>query len=134
MVIVDTTVCIDYLAGTLNPETEWLDRKLDHQRLGLTDLILCEILQGLRSDADAKRVHRQLSHFKFFPTGGEALALASALNYRNLRAKGITVRKTMDCLIATFCLSQGHALLHRDRGFDTFEQYLGLRIVHVEMP
>lgn len=56
MVIVDTTVWIDYLAGTLNPETEWLDRELDHQRLGLTDLILCEILQGLRSDAETKRI------------------------------------------------------------------------------
>lgn len=105
MVIVDTTVWIDHLAGTLNPETEWLDRELDHQRLGLTDLILCEILQGLRSDAETKRVHRQLSHFEIFSTGGEALALASALNYRTLRAKGVTIRKTIDCLIATFCLT-----------------------------
>lgn len=132
MVIVDTTVWIDYLAGTLNPETEWLDRELDHQRLGLTDLILCEILQGLRSDAETKRVHRQLSHFEIFSTGGEALALASALNYRTLRAKGVTIRKTIDCLIATFCLTQGHALLHRDRDFNAFEQYLGLRIVHAK--
>ncbi len=132
MVIVDSTVWIDYLAGTLNSETEWLDREFEHQRLGLTDLILCEILQGLRSDVDANRVHRQLSRFEIFSTGGEALALTSARNYRTLRAKGITVRKTIDCLIATFCMTEGHSLLHRDRDFDAFEQYLGLRVVHAE--
>ncbi len=130
MVIVDTTVWIDYMAGTVNPETEWLDRELVFQRFGLTDLILCEILQGLRSESDAKRVRKQMAHFELLAIGGEALAVAAAANYRSLRSRGLTIRKTIDCLIATACLIGGHALLHRDRDFDAFEEHLGLRVVH----
>jgi predicted nucleic acid-binding protein len=130
MTIVDTTVWIDYLAGTANPHTDWLDRELNRQRLGLTDLILCEVLQGIRGDSTFARVRRDMSRFEVFDTGGEALAVASAQNYRFLRASGLTVRKTIDCLIATFCLSSGHILLHRDRDFDLFEKHLGLRVLH----
>lgn len=130
MTIVDTTIWIDYLGGRSNPHTEWLDRELNQQRLGLTDIILCEILQGIRDDATFTRVRRHLSHFEVFDTGGETLAVAAAKNYRSLRSRGHTVRKTIDCLIATFCLTEGHALLHRDRDFDPFEKYLGLRIIH----
>lgn len=130
MIIVDTTVWIDYLRGAANPHTDWLDRELDRQRLGLTDIILCEILQGIRSDSVFARVRRTLSTFELFEMGGEALALASARNYRTLRSQGHTVRKTIDCLIATFCLIEGHSLLHRDRDFDPFEKYLGLRVIH----
>jgi predicted nucleic acid-binding protein len=130
MTIVDTTVWIDYLGGTANPHTDWLDRELNQQRLGLTDLILCEILQGIRGDSTFTRVRRDLSRFEVFDTGGEALAVASAQNYRSLRSRGQTVRKTIDCLIATFCLTEGHTLLHRDRDFDPFEKYLGLRVLH----
>ena len=130
MTIVDTTVWIDYLGGTANPHTDWLDRELNQQRLGLTDLILCEILQGIRGDSTFTRVRRDLSRFEVFDTGGEALAVVSAQNYRSLRSRGQTVRKTIDCLIATFCLIEGHTLLHRDRDFDPFEKYLGLRVLH----
>jgi predicted nucleic acid-binding protein len=130
MTIVDTTVWIDYLGGTANPHTDWLDRELNQQRLGLTDLILCEILQGIRGDSTFTRVRRDLSRFEVFDTGGEALAVVSAQNYRSLRSRGQTVRKTIDCLIATFCLTEGHTLLHRDRDFDPFEKYLGLRVLH----
>jgi predicted nucleic acid-binding protein len=130
MTIVDTTVWIDYLGGTVNPHTDWLDRELNQQRLGLTDLILCEILQGIRADPDFTRVRRDLSRFEVFDTGGEALAVASAKNYRFLRSHGHTVRKTIDCLIATFCVVEGHALLHHDRDFDPFEKHLGLRVIH----
>ncbi len=130
MTIVDTTVWIDYLAGTVNPQTDWLDRELSQQRLGLTDLILCEILQGVRGDATFTRVRRDLSNFELFDTGGEALAVASAKNYRFLRSQGHTVRKTVDCLTATFCLAQGHSLLHRDHHFDSFEKHLGLGVIH----
>ena len=129
MTIVDTTVWIDYFGGAINPHTEWLDRELNQQRLGLTDLILCEILQGIRADQDFTRVRRNLSKFEVFDTGGEALAVASAYNYCFLRSRSHTVRKTIDCLIATFCLEEGHALLHRDRDFDPFEEYLGLRVI-----
>lgn len=130
MTIVDTTVWIDYLKGTVNPHTDWLDRELSQQRLGLTDIILCEILQGIQDDSAFTRVRRTLSRFELLDTGGEALAVASARNYRSLRSQGQTVRKTIDCLIATFCLVEGHSLLHRDRDFDPFEKYLGLRVVH----
>lgn len=130
MVIVDTTVWIDYLRGTDNAETGWLDQKLTHQRLGLTDLILCEVLQGIRDPAMFEQVRDELLIFHLFETAGKQLAIASALNYRKLRDKGYTVRRTIDCLIATFCLQTGHELLHRDRDFDSFEKALGLRVVH----
>ena len=130
MVIVDTTVWIDYLRGAENPETAWLDRELTRQRLGLTDLILCEVLQGVRGDAAFAQVRDELLRFQVFETGGKELAIASALSYRTLREKGYTVRRTIDCLIATFCLRAGHELLHRDRDFDGFEKAVGLRVVH----
>ena len=130
MVIVDTTVWIDYLAGVANAETIWLDRELTNQRLGLTDLIFCEVLQGVRTDAEFRRVRGELLDFEIFDTGGLSLALASARNYRTLRGLGHTVRKTIDCLIATFCLENDHTLLHRDRDFDAFEKHLGLRVLH----
>jgi predicted nucleic acid-binding protein len=130
MVIVDTTVWIDYLSGAATPEVEWLDREVTKRRLGLLDLIVCEILQGLSTDEEATRVLRQLRRFEIFETGGLELAVAAADNYRQLRQRGRTVRKTIDCLIATFCLREGHALLHVDRDFDAFENQLGLEVVH----
>jgi len=130
MVIVDTTVWIDYLGGITNPETLWLDSQVGRQRLGLTDIILCEVLQGIRDDATFRRVQRRLLSFEVFETGGTDLAVASAQNYRTLRTLGHTVRKTIDCIIATFCIETGHGLLHRDRDFDFFERYLRLRVVH----
>ena len=129
MVIVDTTVWIDYLRGAENPETLWLDRELQRQRLGLTDLILCEVLQGIRDQDAFARTQAQLLKFQVFPTGGIVLAIAAAQNYRQLRERGYTVRKTIDCLIATFCLRESHQLLHRDHDFDSFETVLGLDVV-----
>ncbi|MGD0270319.1 MAG: PIN domain nuclease [Candidatus Sulfotelmatobacter sp.] len=130
MVIVDTTVWIDYLRGTQNPETAWLDREMQVQRLGLTDLILCEVLQGIREQRAFAQARRDLLGFEVFHTGGSEMAMATAENYRELRQRGYTVHKTIDCLIATFCLEAGHELLHRDRDFDCFEKLLGLRVVH----
>ena len=130
MVIVDTTVWIDYLRGTENPETRWLDRELQRQRFGLTDLILCEVLQGIREQGVFTRVRTDLLRFEVFQTGGTELAVAAAENYRDLRRRGYTVHKTIDCLIATFCLQARHELLHRDHDFDCFEKVLGLRVVH----
>jgi predicted nucleic acid-binding protein len=130
VIVIDTTVWIDYLGGAVNPHTNWLDREFHRQPLGLTDLILCEVLQGIRDEPAFSRVRRELSRFAIFSTGGEELAVASAQNYRLLRARGHTIRKTIDCLIASFCLLDGHALLHRDRDFDAFEQHLGLPVVH----
>jgi predicted nucleic acid-binding protein len=128
MVIVDTTVWIDYLRGLENSQTLWLDRSLQRQRLALTDLILCEVLQGIQDEAQFERIRVDLSKFYVFSTGGIDLAVAAAQNYRELRRQGYTVRKTVDCIIATFCLKNGHELLHRDRDFDCFE-VLGLSVV-----
>ena len=129
MVIVDTTVWIDYLRGLENPQTLWLDRHMTSHRLGLTDLILCEVLQGIRGPATFSRVRDELLRLQVFDTGGKELAIAAAQNYRTLRERGNTVRKTIDCLIATFCLRTGHELLHRDRDFDAFEKVLGLKVI-----
>src|SRR5688572_20500100 len=129
MVIVDTTVWIDYLNGVATPESEWMDRETARRRLGLLDLMVCEILQGLATDDDAARVLRQLRRFEIFETGDVELAAAAARNYRQLRQRGRTVRKTIDCLIATFCLREGHTLLHSDRDFDAFEERLGLQVI-----
>lgn len=130
MVIVDTTVWVDYLKGVGTPAVEWLDRETSRQRLGLLDLMACEVLQGLSTDQEASSVLRHLRQFEIFATGGVDLAVAAARNYRRLRSRGKTVRKTIDCLIATFCIEQHHALLHNDRDFDAFEELLDLQVVH----
>jgi predicted nucleic acid-binding protein len=130
VVIVDTTVWVDYLNGVETPQTNWLDAEVEQQRLGLTDLILCETLQGVRDEDRASQVQRELLQFEVFTMGGVDLALTAARNYRTLRANGHTVRKTIDSLIATFCLMNDHALLHNDRNYDPFEEILGLSVVH----
>ena len=130
MVIVDTTVWIDYLGGVANKETAWLEHALPRERLGLTDMILSEVLQGIRDESDFKRVRDDLMKFQIFAAGGSDLAIAAALNYRTLRQRGFAIRKTIDCWIATFCLLSGHKLLHRDRDFDVFEKVLRLQVIH----
>ena len=130
MIIVDTTVWVDYFQGAWNPETDWLHAELDRERLGLTDIILCEVLQGVRNDVVAKEVEGKLLKLEVFETGSVALAREAARNYRALRLRGHTVRKTIDCLIATFCLREQHSLLHRDRDFDPIEKFLELSVIH----
>lgn len=129
MIIVDTSVLIDYLAGRLYPETEWMNQQIELQRLGLTSLILNNVLQGIRSDALFLKTLNTLSQFEIFETGSTALAIASARNHRALRARGITVRNTIDCILATFCIEEGHRLLHHNRDFDGFAAHLGLVVV-----
>jgi predicted nucleic acid-binding protein len=130
MVIIDTTVWIDYLRGLRNEQTDYFDRELGRQRFGLTDLILCETLQGIAEEKAFARALRELRKFEVFDTGGQDLAIEAARNFRSLRQRGHTVRKTIDCLIATFCLLHGHSLLHRDRDYDHFEDILGLVVIH----
>ena len=130
MTIVDTTVWIDYFGGIVNEHTTWLDTELGRQRLGLTDLILSEILQGIRSDIAFAQARSELMKFHVFNSGGPEIAVPSAQNYRFLRQRGYTVRKTIDCLIATFCIEGGHSLLHRDRDFEVFESLLRLQVIH----
>ena len=126
----DTTVWIDYLRGLRNKETDYFDRELGRQRFGLTDLILCETLQGVGDENTFTRVLRELRKFEVFETGGQELAIEAARNFGKLRRRGRTVRKTIDCLIATFCLRHGHSLLHRDRDYDHFEEFLSLTVIH----
>jgi hypothetical protein len=130
MIIVDTSVWIDFFAGNENLESLWLRSEVGRPSIGLTDLILCEVLQGVRGEKMFASISRQLAKFPIFSTGGPELAIASARNFRALRARGVTVRKTIDSIIATHCIRQGHALLHRDRDFDPFERHLGLRVTH----
>jgi len=127
--IVDTTVWVDYLRGVATPQTEWLDANLLRERLGLTDRILCEVLQGVKDGDNFQTVQRELLKYEVFSAGGIALAVDSVKNYRKLRAQGHTVRRTIDCLIATFCLRNGHSLLHNDRDYGPFEQVLGLAVI-----
>ena len=129
MVIIDTSVWIEYLRGNDTPETRWLLQELQRQRLGLTTLILCEVLQGTHDSAFA-RVRSELQKLVVFSDCTDHLAIAAAQNYRKLRRRGYTVRATIDCLIATFCLENGHSLLHRDHDFDAFEHALGMQVIH----
>ena len=131
MTMVDTTVWIDYFQNRATPETEWLDREVSRQRLGLTDLILCEVLQGIADPQEFKGTRAALQQFEIFSTGGIHLAVISAQNYQALRRQGVTVRKTIDCLIASFCLLHNHQLLHNDRDYDPFEERLGLRVIRL---
>lgn len=130
MVIVDSSVLIDFLSAKVNRQTNWLNRELQTQRIGITNLILCEVLQGLRTDAKFLKAQAILFDLEIFEIGNRDLAVLSANNFRILRGRGFTVRNTIDCLIATFCIQEGHVLLHNDRDFDVFEAHLGLRVVH----
>ena len=129
MIVVDSSVWIDYFNGAATRETALLDDILDAEPVLTGDLILCEVLQGFRSGRDARRAGDALDTLHFAPMVGREIALASARNYRHLRARGVTVRKTIDMLIATFCLENGHRLLHADRDFDAIEAHLGLQTV-----
>lgn len=132
MVIVDSSVWVDYLRGVSTPRTDWVQREIDVRRLGLLDLILCEVLQGVVEDRRFAEVRRSLLALEVFTTGDIELSVAAAQNYRTLRARGKTVRKTADCLIATFCILNDHVLLHADSDFDHFERELGLKVLHPE--
>ena len=127
MTIVDSSVWIDYFNGRATVWTDLLDRLLGKEHLLMGDLV--EILQGFRSDLDFHRARRHLETLEFLPMAGREVAIAAARNYRALRARGVTVRKTIDTIIATFCIVEGHELLHCDRDFDPFERHLGLRVV-----
>lgn len=129
MVIVDSSVWIDALWGTANRHTLWL-RSNTEEEVGLNSLILYEVLQGVRSHARFRESRRYLMNFPVFDPFSPELAVAAAQNYRLLRGHGITVRKPVDCIIATFCIEYGHKLLHRDSDFDAFELHLGLKVLH----
>jgi hypothetical protein len=111
-------------------QAEWLDENLTDGTIGLTDLSLCEVLQGERTPGSFEELRSALLELTVLTTGGVELATESAANYRFLRRRGVTIRSTIDCLIATFCIREGHQLLHSDRDFDPFEKHLGLKVIH----
>lgn len=126
MIVVDTSVWIGYFNGVATRETALLDALLGVEPIVIGDLILAEVLQGFRVEGDARKARTALDRLLFQPMVGRDVALASARNYRALRARGVTVRKTIDMLIATFCLENGHRLLHADRDFVPIVEHLGL--------
>ena len=128
MIVADTSAWIDYVRGVDAPHTDLLDHDLDHNRIVTGDLIIAEFLQSFRSEKDyqaAKKIMESLEYHDFL---GKEMALLSARNYRILQRSGITVRKTIDVMIATFCIENGFELLHNDRDFDPMEERLGLKV------
>lgn len=130
MLLVDSSVWIDFFNGQPTQQTLYLRDEVDRQEILLGDLILCEVLQGFRLESDFMNARQLLLSFPCQNLTGQVLALKAAQNYRYLRANGVTVRKTIDLLIATFCIENQHELLHADRDFDVVEQHLSLPVRH----
>jgi hypothetical protein len=129
LVLVDTSVWVDYFNGVETPQAERLDQLLGSGRLLTGDLILVELLQGFARDGDHRRARDLLLDLPCADLVDREVALAAAGHYRRLRRRGITVRKTIDMLIGTYCIQAGHDLLHSDRDFDVLERHLGLRVL-----
>jgi predicted nucleic acid-binding protein len=126
VILVDSSVWIDYFRGVPTRESDRLDALLGAEPLLIGDLILTEVLQGFTSDGAFNDAHRLLRSLPQVEIGGADVAVQAARNYRLLRGRGQTVRKTIDCLIATHCIESGHALLFSDRDFEPFVDHLGL--------
>jgi predicted nucleic acid-binding protein len=132
VILVDSSVWIDYFRGVDSPQVELLDGMFGRARLAVGDLIVAEVLQGVRDDREFNLVRKTLDAFALIDIGGHDVAVKAAKNYRALRAKGQTVRKTIDCLIATRCIEDGLTLLHADKDFVPFAEYLGLKVAYSE--
>ncbi|MGB5686474.1 MAG: PIN domain nuclease [Candidatus Electrothrix sp.] len=126
MIVVDSSVWIDYFSGADTPQTEKLENILGTKPVAIGDLILTEVLQGFRHDKDYKAVRKLFEDVAIFEMLGIQMAIKSADNFRALRKKGITVRKTADVIIATFCIEQKLPLLFSDKDFSPFVKHLGL--------
>jgi predicted nucleic acid-binding protein len=128
MIVVDSSVWIAHLRGQQTQPVRKLRSNPTPDEIIVGDLILLEVLRGARDEANAARLERNLRQFTLAPMLDDHLAVRAAANYRELRRRGSTVRKTVDVIIATFCLEHGHALLHDDRDFDPFADHLGMRV------
>jgi hypothetical protein len=127
MILVDSSVWVDYFNGQVTQETDFLDSLLGTEPVAIGDLILAEVLQGFRSEADYEAAKEMLASLATYDLLGASLAIKTADNYRTLRKRGITVRKTVDAIIATFCIERRTPLLYSDRDFDPFVKHLGLK-------
>lgn len=132
MIVVDSSVWIDFFRGFTTPQTERLDALLSVEPIAVGDLILAEVLQGFSSEKDFNQARKLLTSLDVIPLGGLEIALQAARNYRALRAQGMTIRKTIDTIIATRCIEDDLSLLYSDRDFDPFVEHLGLRTAMVE--
>ncbi len=132
MILVDSSVWIDFFRDVATPQAEWLDRHLGDEALVVGDLILAEVLRGFKDDRGFTEARRLLGRLEQVTLCGPQLAVEAARNHRRLRSRGITVRGTIDVVIATRCLVDGYRLLHSDRDFDPFALHLGLRVVDCE--
>ena len=130
MILVDSSVWIDYFRGDSTPQVEMLDALLGNEPLAMGDLILAEVLQGFQSEREFNQAKQLLLSFEMVEIVGKDIAIQAARNFRTLRGHGITVRKTVDTLIATRCVHSGLILLHSDRDFDPFVTHLGLRVAY----
>ncbi len=128
MIFLDSTVLIDYFNGKTNWQVEILESILGKELVVIGDYVLTEVLQGFRSDKEFQKAKTILVAFPCFDIGGKEIAIQSAKNFRYLRKKGVTVRKTIDVIIATFCIKNNCILLHNDRDFDPFAKYLKLKV------
>jgi predicted nucleic acid-binding protein len=128
VILVDSSVWIDYFRGKATARTELLDRLLGQEPLAIGDLILAEALQEFDEDRDFNEARKMLTSLTVVELGGREIAIQAAKNFRRLRRIGVTVRKTIDAVIATRCIEGGYELLHDDRDFDAFEKHLGLRV------
>ena len=127
MIVVDSSVWIDYFSGVDNTQTDRLDNTLGLKPVATGDLIMTEVLQGFRHDKDYKTARKLFEDLTIFEMLGQSMAVKSADNFRRLRKKGITIRKTADVIIATFCIEQKLPLLFSDKDFKPFVKHLGLR-------
>jgi predicted nucleic acid-binding protein len=126
LILVDSSVWIDYFKGTITPQTEKLDSLLASELLAIGDLILTEVLRGFSGERDFNEARKLLTSLTIVDLGGRDAAIQAAKNFRVLREFGVTVRKTIDSVIATRCIESGYDLLHNDRDFDPFVKHLGL--------
>jgi predicted nucleic acid-binding protein len=129
VILVDSSVWIDYFRGTPTPQAQQLDTLLGTELLAIGDLMLTEVLQGFATERDFNRARKALGVLPVVELGGADIAVKAARNYRTLRALGVTVRKTIDTIIATRCIESDLTLLHDDRDFDAFAAHLGLRVL-----
>jgi predicted nucleic acid-binding protein len=129
MIVADTTVWIDYVNGTDNSQTQWLKRLIANGDILVGDLIIAEFLQGFKTDSDFSDAKKLINSFRYHGIVGKKIAIKSAENYRLLRKRGITIRKTIDVIIGTFCIENNLSLLHNDRDFDPMEEHLGLKVI-----
>jgi predicted nucleic acid-binding protein len=129
VILVDSSVWIDYFRGNATAQADRLDALLGTEPLAIGDLNLAEVLQGFDSDRDFRQAHKLLVSLAVVVLGGQDIAIQAAKNYRALRARGVTVRKTIDTIIATRCIASGYTLLHSDHDFEPFVKHLGLRTV-----